>query len=289
MDARDIIAELAGLYVAHWEEHDTAMKVGGYVPMDDDYPVTVPLRLLRLSYEKAMGAQSHSPDEAQGGFCAVTDLRKQISFAISDPGNAGEGYKGERTLTEWQVDAVMRVVGDREFVNTPPKSDLTGIKAHVHALHAAISQKPHSKMIPDNVGAYHEYNHSIERAANGIRDEIADIELKNAIRSAPKPVNEDDRPETIPVAIWKRCLELASFVGWRRDALLIEMMAKGVMEEREKCAKIADAEADQRMKNSQDAAAGSLEWGDPEKATFIQYGKSFTASHIATAIRKGEA
>lgn len=40
----------------------------------------------------------------------MSDLRKQITFAISDPGNAGEGYKGERSLTEWQVDAVMRVV-----------------------------------------------------------------------------------------------------------------------------------------------------------------------------------
>lgn len=61
MDARDIIAELAGLYVAHCEEHDTAAKVGGWVPMDDDYPVEVPLKLLRLSYEKAMGVRPAHP------------------------------------------------------------------------------------------------------------------------------------------------------------------------------------------------------------------------------------
>jgi len=58
MDAREIIGELAGYYVAHCDEHDTAMKVGGYVPMDDDYPVEVPLRLLRLAYDKAMGVPS---------------------------------------------------------------------------------------------------------------------------------------------------------------------------------------------------------------------------------------
>jgi hypothetical protein len=55
MDAREIIAELAGAYVAHCDEHATAAKVGGYVPLDDDYPVEVPLKLLRLAYEKAMG------------------------------------------------------------------------------------------------------------------------------------------------------------------------------------------------------------------------------------------
>ena len=61
---RKILSELASYYVAHWEEHDTAMKVGGYVPMDDDYPVEVPLRLLRLSYEKSMGVR-HSPSDIE--------------------------------------------------------------------------------------------------------------------------------------------------------------------------------------------------------------------------------
>jgi len=36
-------------------------------------------------------------------------LRKAIGAAIFDPGST-EGYKGERTLTEWQTDAVIRVL-----------------------------------------------------------------------------------------------------------------------------------------------------------------------------------
>ena len=39
----------------------------------------------------------------------LSELRKQIGAAIFDPG-ATEGLKGERTLTEWQSDAVMRVI-----------------------------------------------------------------------------------------------------------------------------------------------------------------------------------
>lgn len=49
----------------------------------------------------------------------MEDLRKRIAFAISDPGHAGEGYKGGRTLTEWQTDAVMRAIKDWE---AEPKS-----------------------------------------------------------------------------------------------------------------------------------------------------------------------
>jgi len=39
----------------------------------------------------------------------IAELKKRIGAAIFDPG-ATEGYKGERTLTEWQVDAVMRMI-----------------------------------------------------------------------------------------------------------------------------------------------------------------------------------
>lgn len=39
----------------------------------------------------------------------VRDLRKAVGQAISDPG-ATEGYKGERTLTDWQADAVLRIL-----------------------------------------------------------------------------------------------------------------------------------------------------------------------------------
>ena len=36
-------------------------------------------------------------------------LRKIVAAAIFDPGKT-EGYKGDRTLTEWQTDAVMRAL-----------------------------------------------------------------------------------------------------------------------------------------------------------------------------------
>jgi hypothetical protein len=50
----------------------------------------------------------------------MTDLRKRIAFAISDPGNSGEGYKGDRTLTEWQTDAVMRAIKERKIADKKP-------------------------------------------------------------------------------------------------------------------------------------------------------------------------
>lgn len=39
----------------------------------------------------------------------MSALRKAIATAIFDPGLT-EGFKGDRTLTEWQTDAVMRVL-----------------------------------------------------------------------------------------------------------------------------------------------------------------------------------
>jgi hypothetical protein len=42
----------------------------------------------------------------------ILACRKEIASAIFDPG-ATEGLKGERTLTEWQTDAVMRVLAAR--------------------------------------------------------------------------------------------------------------------------------------------------------------------------------
>jgi hypothetical protein len=39
----------------------------------------------------------------------IAELKKKVAAAIFDPGNT-EGYKGERSLTEWQADAVMRVL-----------------------------------------------------------------------------------------------------------------------------------------------------------------------------------
>ncbi|WP_416065388.1 hypothetical protein ACK9YZ_01170 [Rhizobium sp. ZK1] len=39
------------------------------------------------------------------------DLRKRVMFAIFDPG-AAEGFKGDRDLTTWQTDAVMKVLSE---------------------------------------------------------------------------------------------------------------------------------------------------------------------------------
>lgn len=50
----------------------------------------------------------HHPDRAPAEGKPVA-LRKAVASAISDPG-VTEGYKGDRTLTEWQVDAVMRAL-----------------------------------------------------------------------------------------------------------------------------------------------------------------------------------
>lgn len=42
-------------------------------------------------------------------------LEKKIATAIFDPGHV-VGYKGERTLTQWQVDAVMKAIADSSEV-----------------------------------------------------------------------------------------------------------------------------------------------------------------------------
>lgn len=50
------------------------------------------------------------PPESQVVGVDTSILRERISRAIFDPGET-EGYKGDRTLTDWQTDAVMRVLG----------------------------------------------------------------------------------------------------------------------------------------------------------------------------------
>lgn len=46
-----LIAELAQMYDDHLKEHDRAMQFGAYVPVEDNYPVEIPLRILRLASE----------------------------------------------------------------------------------------------------------------------------------------------------------------------------------------------------------------------------------------------
>jgi hypothetical protein len=52
----------------------------------------------------------------------VAGVRARVAAAIFDPGET-EGYKGERTLTEWQVDAVMRAL-----IDTPAAAPLAEIE-----------------------------------------------------------------------------------------------------------------------------------------------------------------
>ncbi len=47
--AVEVLSELSTSYDAHLQEHDRAAQFGGYVPLDDELPVEVPLRLLRLA------------------------------------------------------------------------------------------------------------------------------------------------------------------------------------------------------------------------------------------------
>ncbi|MGI2031974.1 hypothetical protein ACRQ1B_06230 [Rhizobium panacihumi] len=44
------------------------------------------------------------------------ELRKRVMRAIFDPG-ATEGFKGDRDLTTWQTDAVMRALATTEGQN----------------------------------------------------------------------------------------------------------------------------------------------------------------------------
>ena len=46
-----LVMRLAAIYEAHLNEHNIAIYVGGYVPLDDDFPVNVQLGLLRQAYE----------------------------------------------------------------------------------------------------------------------------------------------------------------------------------------------------------------------------------------------
>lgn len=58
------------------------------------------------------------PPLHQPNLRAPFELRKRIMFAIFDPG-ASEGFKGDRDLTTWQTDAVMKVL--REDAGLTPE------------------------------------------------------------------------------------------------------------------------------------------------------------------------
>jgi hypothetical protein len=55
-----------------------------------------------------------------------------------------------------------------------------------------------------------------------------------------KIVSAEDRPDGIPEDVWHRSTEMMYFVGYSRDRLLVEQVAKAVLEERERKISPAD-------------------------------------------------
>jgi hypothetical protein len=55
-------------------------------------------------------------------------------------------------------------------------------EAAIQALHAVISQKPHSSLVRKNLDAYIQFAASVERAANAVRDAY---EIERRERMAP--------------------------------------------------------------------------------------------------------
>ncbi len=85
-----------------------------YEHLDKGDPVDVANICMMLRHYDASTYRDHcnckpAPDVAQ--------IRAKVAQAIFDPG-ATEGYKGDRSLTDWQVDAVMRAL-----ITTPPPPD----------------------------------------------------------------------------------------------------------------------------------------------------------------------
>lgn len=133
----------------------------------------------------------------------MSDLRKQIAFAISDPGNAGEGYKGERTLTEWQVDAVMRVVDGLE-------RDLNRIIMEREVAYAKVTCMCGSYVNEHGMGDGHsavsQYDHALtqaeERGREAERDRCAKLIEGNMIvgERADKLIPRGNSGNTIGLA-----------------------------------------------------------------------------------------
>ncbi|WP_037437845.1 hypothetical protein [Sinorhizobium fredii] len=63
-------------------------------------------------------------------------LKKKMAAAIFDPG-ATEGYKGDRTLTEWQTDAVMRAL-DAIVERSSAEVVLAEAEPYLEVLHSIL-------------------------------------------------------------------------------------------------------------------------------------------------------
>jgi hypothetical protein len=74
-----------------------------------------------VDHAAALTAANARADAAEAALAAQIEadagLRNRVATAIFDPGLT-EGYKGDRTLTEWQVDAVMRAIANQPHDRT---------------------------------------------------------------------------------------------------------------------------------------------------------------------------
>ena len=99
-------AEMAANRLRDDIEKTVAILAGtGVSSLPNDYPLS---KLAADALTPAPQPNVRSPFE----------LRKRIMFAIFDPG-ASEGFKGDRDLTTWRTDAVMKVI--REDAGLTPE------------------------------------------------------------------------------------------------------------------------------------------------------------------------
>lgn len=103
----------------------------------------------------------------------IAELKKRIGTAIFDPG-ATEGYKGERTLTEWQVDAVMRILSERV---------INGALAQAEEALRMISAEAKESNEPMGRSVF---------KALATCGEIADLALQSSFSSPPSASNDGE-------------------------------------------------------------------------------------------------
>ena len=80
----------------------------------------------------------------------VAGVRARVAAAIFDPGET-EGYKGERTLTEWQVDAVMRALIDTPAADPLVAAMADRIEALTEQLEAARADAKEAEAYADEL------------------------------------------------------------------------------------------------------------------------------------------
>lgn len=97
------------------------------------------------------------------------DLKKAVATAIFDPG-ATEGMKGERTLTEWQVDAVMRAIATLPASDTPfPSHRFDGTKeVPSYTSNSSASASEHAGLVEKVLNLVEELCDAVDAEAEDI-------------------------------------------------------------------------------------------------------------------------